>query len=117
MGTAIVIGRGVIGSAIALELARDGWDVTAIDRHGAAGHGSTSGSSGVIRFNYSTPDGCALAWEGYHAWASLGALVGAPEGEVARYHRSGFLALAHEGNRHWAVQCKMCDAFGIPDGF
>jgi sarcosine oxidase subunit beta len=49
MGSAIVIGRGVIGSAIALELARDGWDVTAIDRHGAAGHGSTSGSSSYAR--------------------------------------------------------------------
>jgi sarcosine oxidase subunit beta len=111
---AVVIGRGVIGCAVALELARDGWDVTAIDRHGAVGHGSTSGSSGGIRFNYSTRDGCALAWEGCHAWADLAAHVGAPEDAVARYHRSGFLALAHEGNRHWAPQRSICDALGIP---
>lgn len=114
MSVAVVIGRGVIGSAIALELARDGWDVAAIDRHGAAGHGSTSGSSGVIRFNYSTRDGSALAWEGYHAWADLAAHVGASEAEVARYVRSGFLALAHEGNSHWAVQRDLSDALGIP---
>ncbi len=113
MNNAVVIGRGVIGSAIALELARDGWNVTAIDRHGAAGHGSTSSSSGVIRFNYSTRDGCALAWEGYNAWTDLAAHVGAPKGEVARYVRSGFLALAHEGNGHWARQRRISDELGI----
>lgn len=115
MSRAVVIGRGVIGSAIALELARTGWDVTAIDRHGAAGHGSTSGSSGVVRFNYSTRDGCALAWEGHHAWTEFAAHLGAPEGEpVARYVPAGFLALAHAGNGDWAVQRRVCDEIGVP---
>lgn len=62
----------------------------------------------------STRDGSALAWEGYHAWADLAAHVGASEAEVARYVRSGFLALAHEGNSHWAVQRDLSDALGIP---
>lgn len=114
MRSAVVIGRGVIGSAIALELARDGWDVTAIDRNGAAGHGSTSGSSAIIRSYYSTRDGCALAWEGYHAWKDLAAHVGLPEAQVARFIRTGSLALAHEGNGHWTTQRRICDAFGIP---
>ncbi len=114
MKTAVVIGRGVIGSAIALELARSGWDVTAIDRHGAAGHGSTSGSSGIIRFNYSTRDGCALAWEGYHAWKDLAAHVGLPAPQTARFRQTGFLALAHDGNGHWATQRHLSDAFAIP---
>lgn len=114
MNTAVVIGRGVIGSAISLELARGGWDVTAIDRHGAAGHGSTSGSSGIIRFNYSTRDGCALAWEGYHAWNDLAAHVDLPDDQVARYNRAGFLALAHDGNGHWTTQRRISDEFGIP---
>ncbi len=34
----------------------------------AAGYGSTSSSSAVIRTFYSTRDGCALAWEGLHVW-------------------------------------------------
>jgi sarcosine oxidase subunit beta len=51
---AVVIGAGVIGSSIALQLKRLGHDVTVIDRNSAAGMGSTSASSAVVRFNYST---------------------------------------------------------------
>ena len=59
---AVVIGAGVIGSSIALQLKRLGHDVTVIDRNSAAGMGSTSASSAVVRFNYSTFDAVALAW-------------------------------------------------------
>jgi glycine/D-amino acid oxidase-like deaminating enzyme len=65
---AILIGAGVIGSAIALELARAGFDITVVDKGAGAGQGSTSSSSAVIRFNYSTYDSVALAWESFHCW-------------------------------------------------
>ena len=68
MSKAIVIGAGVIGSSIALELSRNGDDVIVIDKGAGAGQGSTSASSAIIRFNYSTLDSIALAWESYHCW-------------------------------------------------
>ncbi len=65
---AIVIGAGVIGCAVAFELSRRGLRTLSIDKLPAAGYGSTSSSSAVVRFNYSTAAGVALAWEGYHYW-------------------------------------------------
>ena len=65
---AIVIGAGVIGCSIALELSRRNHPVTVIDALPAAGYGSTSSSSGIIRFHYSTEAGVAMAWEGRHYW-------------------------------------------------
>ena len=66
--SAIVIGAGVIGSAVAFELARGGWHVTVVDKAGGPGQGSTSSSSSIIRFNYSTYAGVVLAWESFQAW-------------------------------------------------
>ncbi|PXY33530.1 oxidoreductase [Prauserella coralliicola] len=65
---AIVVGAGVIGSSTALELARRGLNVVVVDKAGGPGHGSTSASSAVVRFNYSTWDGVATAWESKHCW-------------------------------------------------
>lgn len=91
---AVIVGAGVIGSSIALELSRAGWKVVVVDRAGAAGHGSTSASSAVIRFSYSTFDSVALAWESAHCWSRwsehLGCDVGQP---LARFQRSGFVSL------------------------
>ncbi|GED83345.1 FAD-dependent oxidoreductase [Streptomyces sp. 6-11-2] len=66
---AVVVGAGAIGAAVALELARTGRRVMVVDKFGGVGHGSTSASSAVIRFNYSTWDGVATAWESRHCWA------------------------------------------------
>ena len=49
---AVVIGAGVIGSSTALQLRRLGHDVTVVERNSAAGMGSTSASSAVVRFNH-----------------------------------------------------------------
>ncbi|MDH6127516.1 FAD-dependent oxidoreductase [Kitasatospora sp. GP82] len=67
---AVVVGAGVIGAAVALELARTGRQIVVVDKGGAAGHGSTSASSAIIRFNYSAFDGVATAWEARHLWAT-----------------------------------------------
>lgn len=64
----ILVGAGVIGSAAALELARGGRRVVVVDKAGGPGHGSTSASSAVVRFNFSTLDGVATAWESRHCW-------------------------------------------------
>ena len=91
---AIVVGAGVMGSAIALELARAGRSVVVVDKSGGAGFGSTSASSAIIRFTYSTFDGVALAWESYHRWLDWPHHLGAADGDgLARFHRVGMVAL------------------------
>jgi sarcosine oxidase, subunit beta len=65
---AIVVGAGVIGCSIAFEMAAKGYEVIAVDKAQGPGQGSTSASSAVVRFNYSTFDAVALAWESFHCW-------------------------------------------------
>jgi glycine/D-amino acid oxidase-like deaminating enzyme len=65
----------VIGSSIALQLKRLGHDVTVVERNSAAGMGSTSASSAVVRFNYSTFDAVALSWESYFLWKEFKELI------------------------------------------
>ena len=48
----VVIGAGVIGGAVAFELAKAGRSVVIVDKGSAAGAGSTSASSAIIRFSY-----------------------------------------------------------------
>ena len=77
---AVVIGAGVIGSSIALQLRRLGHDVTVVERNSAAGMGSTSASSAVVRFNYSTFDAVALSWESYFLWKEFKELIDGTDG-------------------------------------
>lgn len=91
---AVVVGAGVIGASIALELARSGVDVTVVDKAGAAGHGSTSASSAVVRFNFSTKDSVALSWESKYCWEGWHEHLGVPaDGPHARFHRAGLVML------------------------
>jgi len=57
----LIIGAGIVGASTALELSRRGLNVLAVDKAGGAGMGSTSASSAVIRFNYSTWEGVAAS--------------------------------------------------------
>jgi sarcosine oxidase, subunit beta len=91
---AIVIGAGVIGSAAALELAKLGLRVVVVDKAAGAGYGSTSASSAIIRFNYSTWDGVAAAWESKHCWADWAEhLQHTDERGMAAFRRTGMVML------------------------
>lgn len=91
---AIVIGAGVIGSSIALALARRQRRVVVVDKAGGPGHGSTSASSAIVRFNYSTRDGVALAWESKHCWERWADHLGhVDESGLARFRRTGLVML------------------------
>ncbi len=79
---AVVIGAGVIGSSVAFELAKTGRNVIVVDKAAGPGQGSTSASSAVIRFNYSTFDAVALAWESFQGWLNWPQHVGALESET-----------------------------------
>ena len=65
---AIIIGAGVIGSAVGYELSKKGWKTLNVDKNPVSGYGSTSTSCAIIRVYYSTFEGCAMAYESYHYW-------------------------------------------------
>jgi len=98
---AIVIGAGVIGSATTFELAKQGHRVLSVDAGPGAGMGSTSSSSAIIRFNYSTYDSVLTSWEAAAAWQDLAAYLDAPAGAaVAQFVPCPLLSLdAPESNR------------------
>ncbi|MDQ1695525.1 MAG: hypothetical protein QOJ03_878 [Frankiaceae bacterium] len=90
---AVVVGAGVIGAAVALELARGGSTVIVVDKAGGPGQGSTSASSAVIRFNYSTWDGVAISWEAKHCWERWADHLDGGTPPLAQFRRTGFVML------------------------
>ena len=91
---ALIIGAGIVGSSTALELARKGYRVQVVDKADGPGMGSTSASSAIIRFNYSTVAGIALAWEAKHRWESWAEYLGfADPNGLAVFHRTGKVML------------------------
>ncbi len=110
---AVVVGAGVMGSSIAYELARDGYGVTVVDRGGGVGHGSTSASSSIVRFNYSTWAGVALAWESHHAWLDWAGHLEGVADPAAAFRRTGMLVLPAGGPR-LDVTTALFDRAGVP---
>lgn len=111
---AIVIGAGVMGSSISLELARSGRSVLCVDAGPAVGSGSTSSSSAIIRFNYSTFDSVLTAWEAAHRWKTFADHLGVadPDGLV-NFIQTGCLALDTPGDNRPQVSALFRD-IGIP---
>ncbi len=111
---AVIIGAGIIGAAIGLELSRKGWKTLNLDRLPAAGYGSTSNSCAIIRTYYSTLDGTAMAFEGYHYWRDWARYIGMEdEPGLAVFHECGTLVMkvAHNGFLENAIA--MSDELGI----
>ncbi len=95
----IIIGTGVIGAATAFELAKAGYKTLSLDRNAQVGHGSTAGSCAIIRMHYSTLDGTAFAWEGYHYWRDWADYLGLPETEeLAQFKQCGCLVMKTPAN-------------------
>lgn len=112
---AIIIGAGVIGNAIAFELAKLGWRTLSVDKGPDAGSGSTSNSSAIIRTYYSVEASCALAYEGWHYWRNWADHVGLPEGTpLIRYRETGCLVVKGPANKDLVNVCAMMDRIGCP---
>lgn len=110
---AVVIGAGVIGSSVALELSRSGRSVVVVDRGPAPGAGSTSSSASLIRFSYSTPDAVLTAWEAAARWSDWeGHLGGVDPDGMARFVRTGMLMFRTPGDTIGRV-LDLWDEFGI----
>ncbi|MCA0927856.1 NAD(P)/FAD-dependent oxidoreductase [Ruegeria profundi] len=96
---AIIIGTGVIGAAVAFEMAKAGWKTLSLDRNSQVGHGSTAGSCAIIRMHYSTFDGTAFAWEGYHYWRDWAEYLGLPaDANLAQFRETGCLVMKTDAN-------------------
>jgi sarcosine oxidase subunit beta len=90
-----VVGAGVIGASTAFELAKTGRRVVVVDQLPGPGQGSTGASSAVVRFNYSTFDGIATAWEAHHHWLHWADHLEHPAdgGPLARLQQTGNVML------------------------
>ena len=99
MPDVVVVGAGVLGASIALEMQRSGRSVTVVDKGVAVGGGSTGSSSAVVRYNFSTLAGVISAWESAHRWWSWADHLDVPEGvgPLAAFHRCPMLFLEPAG--------------------
>ena len=112
---AVVIGGGIIGCAIAYELARGGRSVACVEKNTTAGSGSTANSCAIIRTHYSTLDGAALAKANYPYWEDWPAYLGAEEGEIlATYREVGCCYTCFKDNRYGIKLEEIAKTIGIP---
>lgn len=111
---AVVIGAGVIGAAVAYELARRGRRTLSVDKLPAAGYGSTSNSCAIVRFSYSTYDGVAMSWEGLHYWTNWAEYLGtADERGLIDFVQCGTVLIKKPGGHHEKV-VPLLRELGIP---
>ena len=112
---AVIIGAGVIGAAIGLELARRGLRTLNLDALPTAGYGSTSASAAVVRVYYSTRNGIALAYEGYHYWRHWAEHLSlADDGGLARFTECGSVVIKTADNQELRPICARMAELGIP---
>lgn len=112
---AVIIGAGIIGAATALELNRKGIRTISVDKNPAAGYGSTSGSCAIIRVHYSTLEGTAFAYEGYHYWRDWAEYLAADdERGLAEFRETGCLVMCTGQNGYMQKHTELCEELGIP---
>ena len=112
---AIIIGAGVIGTAVALELNRAGIKTCSIDKNPAAGYGPTSSSCAIIRVHYSTLEGTAFAYEGYHYWKNWEAYLNtADERGLSEFREIGCLVMCTAENGYLKKHTEICDRLHVP---
>ena len=112
---AVIIGGGIIGCAIAYELAKGGRSVACVEKYRAAGSGSTCNSCAIIRTHYSTLDGAALAKANYPYWENWQKYLDAEDGEVlAKYREVGCCYTCFEKNRFGIKLEEIANAIDIP---
>ncbi len=111
----VIVGAGIIGACIGLELAKKGYKTVNIDKLPAAGYGSTGNSCAIIRTHYSTHEGCAMAYEGFFYWRDWPGYIGVEdESGLAKFLQTGAMVFKTELNNHLRTVTDHMDAIGIP---
>lgn len=112
---AVIIGAGIVGTAVAFELARRGWRTLSVDKGPVAGYGSTSNSSSIVRFSYSTFAGVSVAWEGMHYWTDWESYLEAPdESGLITFEQCGMAILLTGDDEHADKVVRLWDQLGVP---
>ena len=115
---AVVIGAGIIGTSLAFSLSKQGWQVLVVDPLAGAGQGATSSSVAMVRTQYSTVEGSALAWEGFHCWQNWAGFLSLDSDEpVAPFHLAGVLTFKTANNSFLERQLEFSRQLGIPFEF
>ena len=111
----IIIGAGVIGTAVAFELVKKGYKTLNIDSNPVSGYGSTSASCAIIRVHYSTFDGCALAYESYHYWKNWKSYLDfEDESGLAKFIECGCMIYQTEQNEYLQKVIDRAQELNIP---
>lgn len=111
---AIIIGAGIIGVAVALELSKRGYRTLNLDKLPASGYGPTSNSCAIVRAYYSSWDGVAMAHESFSYWDRWEEYTGvADDFGMARFIRCGTLLLKSAGGHHLKAMAHY-DELGVP---
>ena len=111
---AIIVGAGVIGSAVAFELAKRGYKTLNIDKLPTSGYGSTSNSCAIVRAHYSTWDGVAMAYEGFFYWDDWDDYVGVKDDRgMIKYMKTGSILFKLEGEDHSNKCLKLFKEIGV----
>ena len=115
---AVVIGAGIIGTSIAFSMSKAGWRVLVVDPLAGSGQGATSSSVAMVRTQYSTLEGSALAWEGFHCWQDWSGFLNLESDEpVAPFHLAGVLTFKTANNGFLEHQLEFSRQLGIPFEF
>ncbi|WP_307855562.1 FAD-dependent oxidoreductase [Kibdelosporangium banguiense] len=116
----VVIGAGVVGTSVVLELSRSGYRVVVVDKAAGVGNGSTSASSAVVRFNFSTAAGVESAWESRACWESWREHLELAAGHAGRpdlrYRRGEVLAAEADRRRCVLGACRGKSWCGVHTG-
>ena len=111
---AIIVGAGVIGSAVAFELAKRGYKTLNIDKLPTSGYGSTSNSCAIVRAHYSTWDGVAMAYEGFFYWDNWDDYLGVRDDRgMIKYMKTGSVLFKLEGEDHSNKCLKLFKEIGV----
>ena len=111
---AIIVGSGVIGSAVAFELAKRGYKTLNIDKLPTSGYGSTSNSCAIVRAHYSTWDGVAMAYEGFFYWDDWDDYIGVKDDRgMIKYMKTGSILFKLEGEDHSSKCLKLFKEIGV----
>ena len=110
----IIIGAGIIGCCLAFELSKRGYKTLNVEKLGASGQGSTSNSCAIIRLHYSTPDGVAMAREGYYYWLKWPEYLEVEDtAGMARYVNTGCLVIKTPLNKNLKNVMASLDNMGV----
>src|SRR5262249_24556408 len=97
----VIIGGGIVGASVAYHLSAEGFTgrVVVIDPDLTYTRAATPASMGGVRTQYAAPSNLAMARYGLEFYGAFDdRLAGAWGRPRARFHRSGYLLLAHPRN-------------------